>query len=195
MMKKIAEGTAVLQDYAVYELSGVVRSENTRSETSVSGHIPAGNRNRGGTISSKTTRFQTIYFKGENGKEDAVELVDLIIPCTEGHQLTLWGVNKGSWFEWKNHTTDQSAISKSPLTNFTMPIKTIKRAFYVVVILLFSFFVFFASEVSVFSIMLCALGAFFLGAISFLLFLVPGKIVSVIRSKQILFAKNKHASS
>ncbi len=195
-MKIIAQGTAVLQDYAVYELSGVVKSETTRSETSVSGHIPSGNSNMAGSISSRTTRFQTIYFQGENGKEHAAELIDLIIPCTEGHHLTLWGVNKGFWFEGQNHTTDQSANSKTPLTNFTMPVKTIKRCMYAVGILFFLFFVgVLVNEVSTINIILSAMGASFLGLFSYLLFIIPGKIVSVMRSKQILADKNQHASS
>jgi hypothetical protein len=51
------------------------------------------------SVSSQTTTFQTIYFEGEDGKEQAVELVDLIIPCTQKHKLTLWGVNKSAWFK------------------------------------------------------------------------------------------------
>ena len=195
-MKIIAQGTAVSQDYAVYELSGIVKSETTRSETSVSGHIPSANSNMAGSISSQTTRFQTIYFKGEDGKEHAAELVDLIIPCTEGHHLTLWGVNKGFWFEGKNHTTDQSANSKYPLTNFTMPVKTIKRSMFAVGILFFLLFVgVVIDEVSIINVILSAMGAGFLGLFSYLLFVIPGKIVSVIRSKQIVVAKNQHASS
>ena len=195
-MKIIAQGTVLSQDYAVYELSGVVKSETTRSETSVSGHIPSGNSNMAGSISSRTTRFQTIYFKGEDGKEYAAELIDLIIPCTEGHHLTLWGVNKGFWFEGRNHTTNQGASSKIPLTNFTMPVKAIKRSMLAVGILFFLLFVgVLIDEVSTIKVIVSAMGAGLLGLLSYLLLIIPGKIVSVMRSKQILAAKNQNASS
>jgi len=149
-----------------------------------------------GSISSRTTRFQTIYFKGEDGKEYAAELIDLIIPCTEGHHLTLWGVNKGFWFEGKNHTTDQSASSKVPLTNFTMPVKIIKRSMLAVGILFFLLFVgVLIDEVSTINVIVSAMGAGVIALLSYLLLIIPGKIVSVMRSKQILVAKNQHASS
>ncbi|MFT7186565.1 MAG: hypothetical protein ACI84K_001968 [Pseudohongiellaceae bacterium] len=196
MMKKITEGISILQNYALYELSGVVKSENTRSETSVSGFIPSKNSNMAGSVSSQTTTFQTIYFEGEGGKEQAVELVDLIIPCTQGHQLTLWGVNKGAWFDSKNHTTDQKASSKIPLTHFTMPLKTMKHAMYAVMLVFFCIFVgVLADEVSFINVILSAMGAAIIGGIFYLLLLIPGKIVSVIRSNQIMSAKNRYASA
>jgi hypothetical protein len=195
-MNKIAEGTAVLQEYAVYELSGVVKSETTRSETSVSGYMPNNNSSMGGRISSQTTTFQTIYFAGDKGKEHAIELIDLTIPCTEGHQLTVWGVNKGAWFAVKNHTTEQTASSKVPLTNFTMPLKTMRYAMYIIDILLFLFFIsVLVDEVGIGNIIFSAVGAVFLGGIFYLLLLIPGKIISVIRSTQILSAKNQHAGT
>jgi hypothetical protein len=97
--EKITEGISVLQNDALYELSGVVKNQNTRSKTSVRGFIPNKHNNMASSVSSQTTTFQTIYFEGEDGKEQAVELVDLIIPCTQKHKLTLWGVNKSALFK------------------------------------------------------------------------------------------------
>jgi len=195
-MKKIAEGTTVMKNYEVYELSGTVKSETTRSETSVSGHVPSRNSNMAGNISSRTTTFQTIYLNGNDGKEHAAELVDLIIPCTEGHKLTLWAVNGSAWFEGKNHTTEQHVSSKIPLTSFTMPFTTMKRAMYIFDIMLFVFFVGFLIEnLEFIDVILSAMGAAFLGGIFYLLLLIPAKVVSMMRTAHILSAKNQHASA
>lgn len=126
-MKDIASGTAIMLPYTVNELTGTVISETTRSETEVSGHIPSGNSNRGGHISSRTTRYQTIYLKDDEGIEHATELVDMIVSCREGQLITLWGINGGWWFEGYNHTTRQSSTGNKTLGNFSFPKKLIWR--------------------------------------------------------------------
>ena len=115
-IQKSYEGKKLLYKFVVYRISGTVLSENTRSETEVSGKIYGGGTNSTygttapvqGEIKSETTRFQTIYLKEDNGPEHAIELVDLVVPCREGHKLTLWRLGNSLWFQARNETTNQS---------------------------------------------------------------------------------------
>jgi len=199
-MKKITSGTVILQNYNIYELSGMVLSENTRSETSVSGSVTDGGGGFGGgvhgTVSSNTTRYQTIYIKGDDDKEYAAELVDLIIPCREGHSLTLWGINQGWWFEGINHTTKQASKSKQTLINFTMPSRTIGGGAILVGILSWMLFAgVFDGDITGIGILWGLIGALICAGLAYILFLVPGKIVSVIRSRQISTDKERHTKT
>ncbi|MEZ5759375.1 MAG: hypothetical protein R3D86_14230 [Emcibacteraceae bacterium] len=115
-IQKIHEGKKLFYSFAIYKLSGTVLSENTRSETEVSGKIYGGGTNSTygttapvqGKIESKTTRYQTIYLREDNGAEHAIELVDLVVGCREGHKLTLWRLGDNLWFQVENHTTNQT---------------------------------------------------------------------------------------
>lgn len=191
-MEKIAGGTAIMKNYALYELSGTVQSENTRSETNVSS-TSDGQGKGGQKVRSHTTRYQTIYLKGDDGTEHAAELVDLIIPCREGHSLTLWGINQGSWFEGINHTTKQAYKSKKTLNKFTFPMKTVNWALLPVFVLLWMRFAgVFTGNIEGIYVLWGFIGAFLCLGIVYPLFLIPAKIVSVIRSKQISADKERH---
>lgn len=109
------EGRKLLYKFVVRKLSGTVRGETTRSETTVSGKIYGGGTNTTygtvapvqGKIESETTRYQTIYLQEDDGSEHAIELVDLVVPCREGHTLTLWRLGKDLWFQVRNQSTNQ----------------------------------------------------------------------------------------
>ncbi len=104
--KKIGEGKAALLSFAVYELSGEVLSENTRSEVEVSsGAYDAVSQQR--TVTSKTTRYQTIMLRKDDGTEHAVELKNMLLPCSAGQRVTLWRLGRGMWFRAVNHNTRQ----------------------------------------------------------------------------------------
>lgn len=121
-MKTITTGKTIFLPYRICELTGEVVSETNRSETHVHGHI---NRNNGGTISSSTTDYQTIYLKDDEGNEHAPTLVDMTIPCREGQRVTLWGINDGWWFEAYNHNTKDGYWNKARIKKYTSPKKFI----------------------------------------------------------------------
>lgn len=106
-LTQIAEGRTLMWKFSVHELTGVVQSETTRSETEVTGHAYGGRTDGTTKIESKTTRYQTIYLKEDDGTEHAVELIDLVVPCREGHRLTLWRMGENLWFRVVNHDTGQ----------------------------------------------------------------------------------------
>jgi hypothetical protein len=117
-MKKIAEGVALGRQYSLYEVTGTVQGETTRAETSVSGSVGGGggvtiqgtgfSRPVSGQISSTTTRYQTIYLKDDDDeREIAINLVDLAVPCREGHRLTARSIDKAVWFDVDNNTTGE----------------------------------------------------------------------------------------
>jgi hypothetical protein len=115
-IQKTYEGKKLMYKFAVYQLSGTVQGENTRSETQVSGKIYGGGTNSTygttapvqGEIKSETIRYQTIFLKEDDGTEHAVELEDLVVPCREGHKLALWRLGEALWFQGKNETTNQT---------------------------------------------------------------------------------------
>ena len=111
---KIAEGRTLLKKFVIYELTGVVQSETTRSETEVTGQIYGGGTASAyggtnpvqGSIKSKTTRYQTVYLKDDGDSEHAAELVDLVVPCREGHRITLWRLGPNRWIKALNDGTN-----------------------------------------------------------------------------------------
>lgn len=108
-IQKACEGKKLLYKFVVYKLSGTVLSENTRSETEVSGKVYGPNSlTPGGEIKSQTTRYQNIYLKEDDGAEHALELKDLVVACREGHKLTLWRLEDDLWFKGDNETTNQT---------------------------------------------------------------------------------------
>lgn len=123
-MNKIAEGVALFQKYNIFELNGTVASEMTRSETEVEGSVSGGHSNTpvSGRISSKTTSYQTIFLKDDAGKENVVKLINFVIPCREGHKLTLRGADKMCWFDVINHSTEESFRDNAGLAKYTRPV-------------------------------------------------------------------------
>lgn len=114
-IQKTREGRKLMYKFVVYKLSGTVQSENTRSETEVTGKIYGGGTNSTygttapvqGEIKSETIRYQTIFLKEDDGTEHALELQDLVVPCREGHKLVLWRLGEDLWFQAQNQTTNQ----------------------------------------------------------------------------------------
>lgn len=122
MAEKIASGEAFGTKYEVFMRSGTVDSTDTRSETEVTGSVSGGggfsvggtggNAPVSGSVESRTTRFQNIYLTDGGGKEHVVQLVDFLVPCKEGHKLSLFFVKTGGrelghYFHAYNHNTGQ----------------------------------------------------------------------------------------
>lgn len=122
MSTQVAQGQTLGASWEIRVRSGTVDSTDTRSETEVSGSFgggggvtvggTGGNMPVSGQVKSKTTRYQNIYLTDEDGKEHAIELVDFLIPCKQGHKLSLFllftgGSDFGSYFRAYNHNTGQ----------------------------------------------------------------------------------------
>lgn len=115
-MKQIADRVALLRKFAVFEASGVVIKEVTRSETETSGSIdtedgiaqkvnPYMSRRTKGRVTSTTTRYQTIHLKDEDGTRQVIDLVDFVVPCVEGDQVRFWGLGDDQWIAAENRST------------------------------------------------------------------------------------------
>lgn len=115
-MKQIVDRVALLRRFAVFEASGVVIKEATRSETETSGSIdtedgiahkvnPFMSRRTKGSVSSTTTRYQTIHLKDEDGRRQVIDLVDFVVPCVEGDQVRFWGLGEDQWVAAENLST------------------------------------------------------------------------------------------
>ncbi|MDZ7643354.1 MAG: hypothetical protein U5K76_03420 [Woeseiaceae bacterium] len=122
MSKEIANGTALGLEYHVYTRTGTVEGSDTRAETEVSGQISGGggasyggtgyNAPVSGSVQSKTTRYQNIFLKDDDGVEHTIELVNFLVPCKEGQKLTLYLItpgrkDAGSYFSAYNHNSRQ----------------------------------------------------------------------------------------
>ena len=122
MSKRIAEGKTLGSKYEIRVRTGTVNATETRSETEVTGSISGGGGySSGGTgftspvsgsVQSRTTRYQNLFITDDDGKEHTVELVDFLVPCKEGHKLSLFllftgGSDFGSYFRAYNHNTGQ----------------------------------------------------------------------------------------
>ena len=123
-MKKIMDGVALLKSFSLYELSGTVLKETTRSETHISGTIgtsdtiahglaPYMPRAVKGKIKSETDQYQTIHLSDSEGRRQVVELVNFVVPCAEGDELTFWGIKEDKWFAAQNRNTGRTY--KKPL--------------------------------------------------------------------------------
>jgi hypothetical protein len=136
MSKQIAEGTALGASYNIYARTGTVDSTDTRSETEVTGNVSGGGGyTSGGTgfsapvtgsIRSKTTRYQNIFLTDEDGVEHNVSLVNFLVPCKEGHKLTLLlltsgGSDSGSYFRAYNHNTREHCNHPKAVTSEMFP--------------------------------------------------------------------------
>ena len=114
MSKTIASGSALGLDYTVCERTGTVEGSDTRSETEVSGTVSGGHSNLpvSGNVQSKTTNYQNVFLKDDDGDTHTIELVNFLVPCTAGHKLTFFvlktgGSEYGEFFEAYNHDTRQ----------------------------------------------------------------------------------------
>jgi len=116
MPKEITSGNALGARYRIQARTGTVDSTETRAETEVTGDISGGGGySAGGTgitnpvrgsVRSKTTRYQSIFLTDEDGVEHNIQLVDFLVPCKEGHKLTLLDIG-GEYFRAYNHNTRQ----------------------------------------------------------------------------------------
>lgn len=118
--KKIASGNTLGVSYTVNDRTGTIEGSETRAETEVTGNVSGGGGySSGGTgftapvsgsVQSKTTRYQNIYLKDEDGDDHTIDLVDFLVPCKEGHKVTFFiaksaGRAVGPYFYAYNHNT------------------------------------------------------------------------------------------
>ncbi len=99
MSEQVAEGNTLGLKYAVNATTGTVKSSETRTETEVTGHVSGGgaaNTPVSGKVETKVTNYQNIFLTDEAGKDHAIELKNFLVPCTEGQDLTLFQLAKGS---------------------------------------------------------------------------------------------------
>ncbi len=104
--KKIASGAALGVEYHIHDRVGTIEGTDTRSETEVTGSVSGGGGfSSGGTgftnpvsgsIQSKTTNYQNVYLKDEEGDEHTIELVDFLVPCKQGHKVSFFVVKTGT---------------------------------------------------------------------------------------------------
>ena len=147
LSKKIASGQALGVEYHVHERSGTIEGTETRAETEVTGNVSGGSGfSSGGTgfsnpvsgqIQSKTTRYQNIYLKDDDGDEHTIELVDFLVPCKEGHRVSLFVVKTGadrygSFFHAFNHNTRQHYDHAKSLRQHLFPMKWVAIALAVI---------------------------------------------------------------
>lgn len=138
LAKKIASAKTLGRDYHIHVRTGVVENTDTRSETEVTGNISGGggyssngsgfNNPVSGSVQSKTTRYQNIFLKDEDGDDHAVELVDFLIPCKEGQKLTLFLVKSqdnlyGPYFQAYNHNTRQHYENAKAVSSEMFPLR------------------------------------------------------------------------
>lgn len=143
LAKKIASGSVIGRDYHIHVRTGVVENSETRAETEVSGNISGGggyssggygsNAPVSGSIESKTTRFQNIFLKDEDGDDHVIELVDFLIPCKEGQKLSLFIVKsgenlRGPYFRAYNHNTREHYENSKAVSSEMFPIRKLLMA-------------------------------------------------------------------
>ena len=143
MAKKIASGSVIGRDYHIHVRTGVVESSETRAETEVKGNISGGggyssggygsSNPVSGSIESKTTRFQNIFLKDEDGDDHVIELVDFLIPCKEGQKLSLFivksgGSLRGPYFRAYNHNTREHYENTKAVSSEMFPMRKLVMA-------------------------------------------------------------------
>lgn len=151
-MTQVATGSALGLKYGVFTVSGGVEATDTRSETEVTGSISGGggmsyqgtggNAPVSGRIESKTTRFQNIFLKEDDGTEHTVELVNFLVPCNSSQRLTLFGVTHGnneygSWFRAYNHNSRNHYEHMKALRDEMFPRLSFRIALAVIAVLTF----------------------------------------------------------
>ncbi|GEM_PF-2203477 len=152
MFEQVAQGKTLFTSYSIHAITGEVMGVKTRSETETSGTISGGHgMNVGGTgasspvrgsIETKTTRFQSLFLKDDAGKEHSIELVNYLVPCREGHKLTLLSLHTGSnsagrYIHAYNHNTDQHVENDGAAAKSMFPMLMLLAA-----VALLGFFVF-----------------------------------------------------
>jgi hypothetical protein len=141
--KEIASGKVIGRDYHIHVRTGVVESTETRAETEVSGNISGGggyssggygsSNPVSGSIESKTTRFQNIFLKDEDGDDHVIELVDFLVPCKAGQMLSLFIVKsghnlRGPYFRAYNHNTREHYENPKAVSSEMFPIRKLVMA-------------------------------------------------------------------
>lgn len=151
MSNKIAEGTALGIRYRIHARTGTVDSTDTRSETEVTGNVSGGGGVGGysapvtGSVQSKTTRYQNIYLTDEDGVEHNIDLVNFLVPCKQGHKLTMLfcmsgDSDSGSYFRAYNHNTREHRNHPKAVISEMFPWKT-----FTIVMAAFALFVLFSA--------------------------------------------------
>lgn len=152
MAKHIAEGVALGLRYDIFDRTGTVTHSETRSETEVQGNVSGGGGySSGGTgfqspvsgnITSKTTRYQTIFLTDGDDKEHTIELQNFLVPCKPDHKLsmlllTAGGKDKGSYFMSYNHNTRETYRHPKAIRSEMFPTKMVALVLTVSFLILF----------------------------------------------------------
>lgn len=147
--KQIASGKTLGVEYTVHDRTGTVEGTDSRSETEVTGTVSGGHSNLpvSGNVQSKTTNYQNVYLKDEDGDTHTIELVDFLVPCTAGHTLTFFllksdGRLYGEYFAAYNHDTRQHYEHYKNARSEMFPWKWLFIAIGVVGVLTFLSYVF-----------------------------------------------------
>jgi hypothetical protein len=117
MIERITKGSALGLDYKINSTSGIVCDSTNRSEAHVSGIFNGGGD---GAIHSHTANFQNLFLLDEEGRENILEIKDLLVPCRQGHnitalQLSTNGRKEKPYFMAYNHSTREIHSSKEAL--------------------------------------------------------------------------------
>ena len=194
--KKIVSGNVIGRKYHIHVRTGVVENSETRAETEVTGSVSGGGGYSvgghgstapvSGSVESKTTRFQNIFLKDEDGDDHVIELVDFLIPCKEGQKLSLFIVKsgdnlRGPYFRAYNHNTREHYENTKAVSSEMFPMRKLVMAIGGVGVLFFLAGVFGDQG---------GIGAGIGGAIvgmliSGIVFGIAGKIVAMIRGSNV----------
>jgi len=152
MAEHLAEGVALGLRYDIFDRTGKVSHSETRSETEVQGNISGGGGYTSGgsgyqapvsgNVTSKTTRYQTIFLTDSEGREHTIELQDFLVPCKPDHKLTMLlltaaGNDKGSYFMAYNHNTRETYQHPKAIRSEMFPTKIVSIVLAVSFLLLF----------------------------------------------------------
>lgn len=117
---KVGQCKAVFGTYDVYSVTGFIHSSSTRNEMEVSSSPSFIGGEGAMDVRSATTWYQTLIVTDDDGREHAIELTNLMIPCRDGHRITVWSLGRGQWFKAYNHNTRQS-ITRHDLEKCVFP--------------------------------------------------------------------------
>jgi len=134
-MEQVASINSLFGQYTLCRFNVNVSSQETRTETNfttVTQHQRHGSTT---SVNARNTDIQTIHIKDDQGQPKALKLIDLVIPCETGHQLTLYGLDQNHWFKGTNLTTDQSYQNLSLISSYVFPQRLIKWSLYLFILL------------------------------------------------------------
>lgn len=184
--KSIAKGYSLGLGYEIFARTGTVQSSENEVETTFE-HSYDHNTGRSQTF-SKSTHWQTIFIKDEEGTEHSVVLKNLTIPCRDGHKVTAFfaksgGKKLGFYFMLRNHNTRDMDCNNGMIRSVMFP--------WITVVLLMVAYVVYMIKDEMGSqgsslgeaLIVTALGALFVGFILWLL----GWLISFLRG---IFVKN-----